>query len=71
MESTTNTNQGANVLVDQPADHGRRRSVLYDWGYTETEIHWFLNDNVMGEPIHDSMNEQVYANAHKRPGTAA
>ena len=25
-------NQGAVVLIDQAADHGRLRSVLYDWG---------------------------------------
>jgi len=61
-------NQGAIALIDQAADHGRLRSVLYDWGYTETEIHRFLNENEMSEPIQDSMNEQVYANAHKRPG---
>ena len=54
-ESTTNANQGAIVLIDQAADHGRLRSVLYDWGYTETEIHRFLNENEMGEPIQDSM----------------
>jgi len=61
-------NQGAIVLIDQPADHVRLRSVLYDWGYTETEIHWFLNENEMSEPIRDSRNEQVYANVHKTPG---
>ena len=64
-------NQGANVLIDQTADHGRLRSVLHDWGYTETEIQLFLNENEMRPPIQDSMNEQVYANAHWRPGTAA
>ena len=57
-------NQGAIVLIDQPADHGRLRSVLRDWGYTETEIQRFLNENEMRAPIQDSMNEQVYADAH-------
>lgn len=38
-------NQGANLLIDQPADYGRLRSVLHDWGYTETEIQRFLNEN--------------------------
>ena len=56
-------NQGANVLIDQTADHGRLRSVLHDWGYTETEIQRFLNENEMSL-IQVSMNEQVYANAH-------
>ena len=61
-EGTTNANQGAIVLIDHAADHGRLRSVLCDWGYTETEIHRFLNENEMSEQIQDSMNEQVYAN---------
>jgi hypothetical protein len=61
-------NQGASVLIDRTADHGRLRSVLSDWEYTETEIHRVLNENEMSEPIQDSMNDQVYANAHKRPG---
>ena len=56
-ESTTSANQGAIVLIDQAANHGRLRSVLYDWGYTETEIHRFLNENEMSEPIQDSLNE--------------
>lgn len=56
-------NQGAFVLIDQPPDHGRLRSVLHDWGYTETEIQRFLNENEMSPPIQISMNEQVYANA--------
>ena len=43
-------NQGAIVLIDQVADHGRLRSVLDDWGYSETEIHRFLNENEMSEP---------------------
>ena len=43
--------QGAIVLIDQPADHGRLRSVLHDWGYTETEIQRFLNENEMSAPI--------------------
>jgi hypothetical protein len=57
-------NQGAIVLIEKAADHGRLRSVLHDWGYTETEIQRFLNENEMSAPIRDSMNEQVYANAH-------
>ena len=57
-------NQGAIVLIDQPADHGGLRSVLYDWGYTETDIQRFLNENEMSAPLKDSMNEQVYANVH-------
>lgn len=64
-------NEGASVLIDHTADHGKLRSVLHDWGYTETEIQLFLNENEMRPPIQDSMNEQVYANAHWRPGTAA
>ena len=56
-------NQGAIVLIDQAADHGRLRSVLHDWGYTETEIKRFLNENEMSPLIQISMNEQVYANA--------
>jgi hypothetical protein len=46
-------NQGANVLIDEPADHGRPRSVLHDWGYTETEIQRFLNENEMSPLITD------------------
>ena len=56
-------NQGAIVLIDHAANHGRLRSVLHDWGYTETEIQRFLNENEMRAPIQNSMNEQVYANA--------
>ena len=56
--------QGAIVLIDRAADHGRLRSVLHDWGYTETEIQRFLNENEMSGLIKDSMNEQMYANAH-------
>jgi hypothetical protein len=56
-------NQGANVLINEPADHGRLRSVLHDWGYTETEIQRFLNENEMSPLVQVSMNEQVYANA--------
>ena len=44
-------NQGAIVFTDEPADHGRLRSVLHDWGYTETEIQRFLNENEMSAPI--------------------
>ena len=57
-------NQGVIVLIDEVTDHGRLRSVLHDWGYTETEIQRFLNENEMSAPRQDSMNEQVYANAH-------
>ena len=56
-------NQGAIVLIDKAADHGRLRSVLHDWGYTETEIQRFLHENEMSAAIQDPMNEQVYANA--------
>ena len=52
-------NQEAIVLIDQPADHGRLRSVLHDWGYTETEIQRFLNDNEMSPLIPVSMNERM------------
>ena len=48
-------NQGAIVLIDQPADHGRLRSVLHDWGYTETEIQRFLNENEMNPLVQVSM----------------
>lgn len=58
------TNQGAIVPIDHAADHRRLRSVLHDWGYTETQIQRFLNENAMSAPTQDSMNEQVYANAH-------
>ena len=54
-------NQGAIVLIDEAADHGRLRSVLHDWAYTETEIQRFLNENEMSTPIQDSRNEQMYA----------
>ena len=57
-------NQGTNVLIDQPADHDRLRSVLHDWGYTEIEIQRFLNENEMSPLIQVSANEQVYANAY-------
>ena len=40
-------NQVAIVLIGHPADHGRLRSVLHDWGYSETEIQRFLNENEM------------------------
>jgi hypothetical protein len=56
--------QGAIVLTDHAADHGRLRSVLQEWGYTETEIQRFLNENEMSAPGQDSINEQVYANTH-------
>ena len=46
-------NQGAIVLIDKAADYGSLRSVLYDWGYTETEIQWFLNENAVNAPIQD------------------
>ncbi|HKY43788.1 MAG TPA: hypothetical protein VJM50_11915 [Pyrinomonadaceae bacterium] len=57
-------NQGVIILIDKAADHGRLRSVLHEWGYTETEIQRFLNEKEMSAPIKDSRNEQVYANAH-------
>jgi hypothetical protein len=53
------TNQGAIVLIDQAADHGRLRSVLQDWGYSEKEIQQFLTE--MAAPRHESLNEHVYA----------
>jgi hypothetical protein len=56
-------NQGAIVLIDQPADYGRLRSVLHDWGYTETEIQRFQIENEMSPLVQVSMNKQVYANA--------
>ena len=52
-------NQGAIVFIDQAADHGRLRSVLHDWGYTETEIQRFLNENEMSPLIQVSMNERM------------
>lgn len=45
-------NQGAIVLIDKAADHGRLRSVLHEWGYTETEIQRFLNENAMDAPTY-------------------
>ena len=57
------TNQGAIVLIDQTADHGRLRSVLHEWGYTETEIQRFLERERDEWPIKGSTNEQVYASA--------
>ena len=59
-------NQGVIVLIDQIADHGRLRSVLHDWGYTETEIQRFLNENEMSALIQDSANEQVLIPASLR-----
>jgi len=38
------TNQGAIILAEQAADHGRLRSVLREWGYRESEIQRFLNE---------------------------
>jgi len=52
-------NQGAIVFIDEPADHGRLRSVLHDWGYTETEIQRFLNEKEMSPLIQVSMNERM------------
>ena len=52
-------NQGAIVLMDKAADHGRLRSVLHDWGYTETEIQRFLNEKEMSPLIQVSMNERM------------
>lgn len=51
--------QGAIVLIDQAADHGRLRSVLHDWGYTETEIQRFLNENEMSPLIQVYMHERM------------
>ena len=39
------------VLIAEAADHSRLRSVLHDWGYTETEIQRFLNENEMSPLI--------------------
>ena len=52
-------NQGVIVLIDEVADHGRLRSVLHDWGYTETEMQRFLNENEMSPLIQVSMNERM------------
>ena len=52
-------NQGAIVLIDQPADHRRLRSVLHEWGYTETEIQRFLNEKEMSPLIQVSMNQRM------------
>ncbi len=52
-------NQGAIVLIDEPADHGRLRSVLHEWGYTETEIQRFLNEKEMSPLIQVSMNQRM------------
>lgn len=49
-------NQGAIVFIDEPADHGRLRSVLHDWGYTETEIQRFLNEKEMS-PANTGLHE--------------
>jgi hypothetical protein len=39
-------NQGAIVLIDQPADHGRLRSVLHGWGW-QTYPHEIIRTTVL------------------------
>ena len=36
------TNQGAIILAERAADHGRIRAILREWGYREGEIQRFL-----------------------------
>ncbi len=36
------TDQGAIILAERAADHGRMRLILREWGYKESEIQRFL-----------------------------
>ena len=38
------TNQGAIILAERAADHGRIRAILREWGYRESEIQRFLKE---------------------------
>ncbi len=38
------TNQGAIILAERAAEYGRLRSVLRQWGYSESEIQRFLEE---------------------------
>jgi len=53
--------QGVIVLIDHAADHGRLRSVLQDWGYSEREIKELLKEmgSTLNE-IREQRNDAVF-----------
>ena len=44
MVEEMKTNQGAIILAERAADHGRIRAILREWGYRESEIQRFLKE---------------------------
>ena len=62
-----NTNQGAIILAERTADDGTLRSVLREWGYSESEMHRFLSDSKV-DPKPDQRTEATNQLAQCRVG---
>ena len=58
-ESRMKANQKIIVLTDRTADHGRLRSVLHDWGYSEKEIQRFVSES--NTRMQEALREQLNA----------
>lgn len=50
------TNQGAIILAERAADHGRIRAVLRGWGYPESEIQRFLQEPKVDQKLETRRN---------------
>ena len=48
------TNQGAIILAERAADHGRIRAVLREWGYEESEIQRVLKEQRLSRKLDES-----------------
>ena len=50
------TNQGAIILAERAADHGRIRAVLREWGYRESDVQRFLKEPRVVEKLETRRN---------------
>ena len=50
------TNQGAIILAERAADHGRIRAVLSEWGYRNSEIERFLKEPRINQKLETRRN---------------
>ena len=50
------TNQGAIILAERAADHGRIRAVLREWGYRESDVQRFLKEPRVDQKLETRRN---------------
>ena len=61
------TNQGAIILAERAADHGRLRAILREWGYRDSEIQRFLKERKVDQKLElrrDTTDDQSGKIAH-------